>query len=412
MMNFNTGRTAMLVLFALIYAVNILDRQILGIALPQIRAEFHLSDSALGLLTGPAFALIYTLLGVPAAILSDHGHRRTIIAAALGIFSSMTLVCAAAGSFLQLLCARFGVGVGEAGTGPALQTMIAERYPPHQRTAALSAYAAGANLGLLMAFFGGGLIVQYWGWRPAMLAAGMPGLVLMAVFLLATRGDRPVKAAASASLVETTRFLLRRRSFRFIALACGLAAIGGYAGLAFAPSYLSRSHHLSPAQIGLALALFTGVIGFAGTMLPGLLADRYRPGKIDSGLRAAVLTILAAFPFQVMFYMSPNLALALAGLAVAAFFASSFMGPAFAAVQNIAPPGMRAKSAALLLVVLNLVGMGLGPLIVGIASDLLRTLAGEESLRYAMLVGPFTALGAAWCFWQASRTLHHELAET
>lgn len=398
------GPNGLLVLMMLIFAVNLLDRQILGIALPGIRADFHLSDSALGLLTGPAFALVYVLLGIPMAVLADRGHTRAVIAGSLGVFSVMTLLCGAAGSFTQLLLARFGVGLGEAGTAPALTAMIAARVGPGTRTGALSIYAAGGNLGLLLAFFGGGLIMQHWGWRTTLTCAGLPGLALMVLFLAMTRGaPQQMPEEARRPLRQTIRFLWRCASFRWLALGCGLVSISGYASLAFVPSFLHRSHSLSLVQIGLLLAGLTGVVGFFGTMLPGLLARRL--DARGGGLRVAILTIFVALPFHALIYLSGDLWLVIAALTVSAFFASSWLGPSFAAAQGLVPAAMRAQTAALLLAAMNLIGMAAGPQLVGAISDALRPALGEDSLRYALLCGIVPSLAALWCFRAARRRM-------
>jgi predicted MFS family arabinose efflux permease len=396
------GNRALLALLMLIFAVNMLDRQILGIALPGIRADFHLSDTALGLLTGPAFALVYVLLGIPLAVLADRGHTRAVIAGSLGLFSLMTLLCGAAGSFTQLLAARFGVGVGEAGTAPALNAMIAARVPPEKRTGALSVYAAGGNLGLLLAFFGGGLIMQHWGWRITLTCAGIPGFLVMLLFLAATRAPaRTDTRPDRAPLGETIRFLWRRKSFRFLVLASGLTSISGYAALAFLPSFLQRSHHLTHMQIGLLLGGVTGVIGFFGTMLPGLWSDRMK----RSGLSVPVITLLAALPFQAAIYLSGDLRLVIPALTLAAFFASSWLGPSLAAAQALVPTAMRAQTAALLLAALNLIGMAVGPLLVGAISELLRSTLGEESLRIALFCSIVPSAAAVLCFVAARRRM-------
>lgn len=387
----------------LVFAANTLDRQILGIALPGIRADFHLSDSALGLLAGPAFALVYVLLGIPMAVLADRGHARRIVAGSLGLFSVMTLLCGMAGSFAALLAARFGVGVGEAGTAPALSAMITARVRPEKRTGAFSVYAAGANLGLLLAFFGGGLVMQHWGWRAALTCAGIPGLLLILPFLAVTR-DAPKTAAGRAPLRQTIRFLWRQKTFRLLALGSGLTSIGGYAALAFLPSFLGRTHHLNHAQIGLLLAGLTGVLGFFGTMLPGLLADHLK----RDGLWMAVITLLATLPFHALMYLSGDLRLVIPALAVAACLASSWLGPVFAAAQALAPGPMRAQTAALLLAALNLIGLAAGPFLVGALSDALRPALGEESLRYALLCSIVPSAAALWCFAAARRRIAAE----
>jgi predicted MFS family arabinose efflux permease len=389
-----SGGGLLLVLLMLIYAVNQLDRNILSIALPGIRAKFHLGDGALGLLTGPAFALVYVLLGIPLAVLADRGRTRMVIAGSLAVFSVMTMACGAAGNFGQLLAARMGVGVGEAGTAPALNAVIARRFDAGKRSGALSVCSAGANLGLLLAFFGGGLIMQRWGWRTALVAAGAPGLLLMLLFLAGYREMEPVAPLARAPLRQTVRFLRAQPGFLLLALGSGLASIGGYAALAFVPSVLSRSHHMTPAQIGLVLALLVGVGGFFGTMLPGLLADRFR----QNGLHVAMIVVLAWMPSHLLLCLAGDARLMLPGLALAAFFVSAWLGPVLAAAQAIAPDRMRAQTAALLLAALNLIGMAAGPPLVGFASDLLRPALGEEALRYALAGAAAPAPLAAWCF--------------
>jgi predicted MFS family arabinose efflux permease len=384
-----------------------LDRNILSIALPGIRAEFHLGDSALGLLTGPAFALVYVLLGIPLAVLADRGRSRIVIAGSLAAFSVMTMLCGAAGSFIQLLTARMGVGIGEAGSAPALNAMIAARFPAEKRSGALSVYSAGANLGLLLAFFGGGLIMQRWGWRAALMAAGVPGLLLMLLFLAGTRRTAPAAMPARAPLRETVHFLWSQTSFRLLALGSGLASIGGFAALAFVPSLLSRTYHMTPAQIGLTLALLVGIGGFFGTMLPGLLSDRVFRGD---GLHTAMMVILAWVPSHLLLCLAGDARPMLLGMALTAFFVSSWLGPALAAAQVIAPDRMRAQTAAFLLAALNLIGMAAGPLLVGIVSDVLRPHLGEDALRYALAAAAAPAPFAIWCFAAARRRIARSAA--
>lgn len=395
-----SGSKLLLVLLMLIYAVNLLDRNILSIALPGIRAEFNLSDSALGLLTGPAFALVYVLMGIPLAVLTDRGHRRAVITGSLAVFSVMTLLSGLAGNFVQLLTARMGVGVGEAGSAPALNAVVATSFPPEKRTGALSIYSAGANLGLLMAFFGGGLIIHHWGWRAGLIVAGIPGLLLMLIFPTAWREPRLQAAIQPAPLVQTLRFLWPQKRFRLMALASGFTSIGGYATLAFLPSFLFRSYHLSTAQIGLLLAGVGGLIGFLGTMLPGLISDRL--GNRD-GLTVAILGIAIWIPCHLLLCLTHDLHVMFIGLVPAAFFISSWLGPTLAAAQNAVPDQMRAQTAALFLATLNLIGMTAGPLLVGTMSDTLLPSLGEDALRYALAGAAAPSLLAIACFAAARR---------
>jgi predicted MFS family arabinose efflux permease len=399
----NARPRLLLVMVTLVFVVNMLDRQILGILLPQIRAEFHLSDTALGLLAGPTFAVVYSLMGVPLAMLADRINRRNLIAAALALFSTMTILCGMAGNFLQLLLARFGTGIGEAGTAPAINAMVADVYPPERRAGALSVYCAGANAGILLAFFGGGWIAQSAGWRVALIAAGIPGLVLAALFLVLVREPARLAQRRNFSPIAVLRLLWPQPGFRPIVLGAALTSISGYAAITFIPSFLTRSHHMRPVEIGVTLALASGVLGFAGTALPGLFADRR--GDAGFGLRISAIGTLIALPFTAVFYLADNPAIAIAALSVPALVATCYLGPSMAAVQNMATGGMRAQAAALPLLIITLVGLGVGPQVVGVISDALRPQFGEESLRYALLFNIVPSSLAALCFWWASRSL-------
>jgi predicted MFS family arabinose efflux permease len=393
----------MLVMVTLVFVVNMLDRQILGILLPQIRAEFHLSDTALGLLAGPTFAVVYSVMGIPLAMLADRTNRRNLIAAALALFSATTMLCGMAGNFLQLLLARFGTGIGEAGTAPAINAMIADAYPPERRAGALSVYSAGANAGILLAFFAGGLLAQTAGWRVAFVAAGVPGLVLAALFLLLVREPVRVIERHGFNPISTLRLLWPQPGFRPVVMGAALTSISGYAAITFIPSFLTRSHHMRPIEIGVTLALCTGVLGFAGTALPGLFADRR--GDAGFGLRISAIGMLIALPFTAIFYLADNPVIAIAALTVPALVATSYLGPCMAAVQNMATGGMRAQAAALPLLIITLIGLGIGPQVVGVISDALRPHYGEQSLRYALLFNIIPSSLAALCFWRASRSL-------
>ena len=339
-----------------------------------------------------------------------------VIAGSLALFSIMTVFCNFATSFVHLLLARFGTGIGEAGTGPSINSIIADLYPPKERATALSIYSAGLNVGLLLAFFGGGWIAQHYGWRAAFLASGLPGLALVLLFLFTVeepkRGhsDGLADQTAAPGLLVTAKFLWSQRSFRFIAFGTSMSAFGGYAGIAFVPSFLARSHGMSPAQIGFLLALTTGVFGFVGTAFAGVIADRI--GKVDLG-RTMLVPVMATFigvPFAPIFYLSPSLTWTIVALCIPSLLGASYLGPAYSATQGLVPLRMRATAAAILLFVLNIIGLGLGPQTVGILSDLLRPALGQDSLRWALLSTVITGLAGAYCYWQASRTLQKDMS--
>lgn len=409
-------RTYVLVVLTLVYVVNYLDRQILGILLPQIQKEFTLTDTDLGFLSGTAFALLYATLGIPVAIFADRMNRRNIVAVSLATFSLMTVLSGYTVQFWQLVLTRFGTGIGEAGTGPSINSVLADLYPPEKRASALAFYSAGLNVGLLLGFFGGGWIAQHYGWRNAFLAAGIPGLVLVFVVMLTVR--EPVRGtvegladdASTPDIWAVVRHLWSQRSFRWLALATSMSAFGGYAVIAFVPKFLLVSHHMTQSEIGLALGFLVGVLGALGTYLGGYFADRWGKRDVRNTMFVPIWASFIAVPFGLAFYLIPSTAAALMAAIVPSLVGAIYLGPSYAMTQALVPLRMRARAVAILLFVLNAIGLGLGPLTVGKISDLLRPAFGVDSLRYALMTGILTSLVAAFCYWRASRTLKADLA--
>ena len=410
-------RTYVLVVMALVYVVNYLDRQIMGILAHPIKLEFHLSDFQVGILGGPAFAVVYAVLGIPIAIFADRLNRRNVIAASLAVFSVMTAVCGLAAQYWQLVLARFGTGVGEAGTSPSINSVLADLYPPEQRASALAFYSAGLNVGLLVAFFGGGWVAQHYGWRQAFLTAGVPGL-LLGILILATvqepkRGqvENLADTEKAPSLWAVIRALWSQRSFRWIALGTGMSSLGGYAGIIFIPSFLGISHHMTLSEIGAALSLLTGVGGAIGTYMAGVFADRFARRDIRWNMYVMIVATFLAVPFAPVFYLAPGTAIALLAAIVPAMMGAAYIGPAYSMTQSLVPLRMRARAIAILLFILNMIGLGLGPPLVGEISDLLKPALGADSLRWALLSTVITGLTGAFCYWRASRTLKADLAK-
>ncbi len=410
------SRRYILVMLTLVYVINYLDRNILNILLPAIKAEFHLTDAELGFLSGTVFAILYATLGVPLAWLADRVNRRNVIAISMLLFSAMTAVSAFAGSFVQLVLARIGTGIGEAGTSPSVNSIVSDLYEPKERAGALSFYAAGLNAGLLLAFFGGGWIEQNFGWRMAFLAAGLPGLLIAVAFMLTVpepkRGhvEQITDPGHAPHLPETIRYLWQQRSFRFIAFGTAMSSFGGYAGNSFVPVFLARTHHMTSSQIGFTLALLFGVIGGFGTYFSGVAADWLGKRDVRWNMRVVFLAILVALPSFPVYFLAPSLPLALAGAVLPVVIGAAYLAPSYAMVQSLVPLRMRAQAAAILLFTLNIIGFGLGPLAVGKLSDLLTPQLGPDALRWALLSTMTTWLIAAWCFWMASRRLPAELA--
>jgi predicted MFS family arabinose efflux permease len=396
--------------------VNYLDRQILGILNPQIQAEFHVSNFFIGLLNGPVFALMYATLGIPIAVIADRVNRRNVIAASLALFSLMTFLSGYAARFWQLMLARFGTGIGEAGTSPSINSVLADLYPPHQRAGALAFYSAGLNIGLLLSFFGGAWIDAHYGWRNAFLVAGIPGFALT-LLLLATvkepqRGqvERLVDTEKAPGLWQTIKYLWGQRSFRWMSFGTAMSSFGGYAGIAFLPKFLETTHHMTITQVGLALSLLTGVGGALGTYLAGMFADLFAKSDVRWNMYVPICCAMIAIPCTPIFLLSANTGVALAALAGPSLVGAAFVGPAYSMSQTMVPLRMRARSAAILLFILNIIGLGTAAPIVGGISDLLQPALGSDSLRYALMTGTVTHAIGAICYWRASRTLEPDIA--
>lgn len=408
-------REVILVMLMLAYLVNYIDRNILNLLLPAIKAEFHLKDTELGFLSGTSFAIIYATLGVPVAWLADRASRRNIIAGSMLLFSGATFLSGLSRTFGQLVIARTATGVGEAGTSPAAHSIISDLYEPGERAAALSLYSAGLNIGMLVAFFAGGWIEQRYGWRMAFMVAGGPGLLLALAFLIGvpepTRGhvDQVFDDGVTPSLWRTLKFLWAMPSFRFISIGAALSSFGGYSGQAFLPTFFARSHHLAPAQIGLTMACLAGVVGGLGTYLSGVVADRLSRRDVRWNLYVPVISACVAAPMFPVYFLSHSLGMTLLGAVLPAANGAVYLAPCSAMVQRLAPLRMRAQASAIFLFILNMIGFGLGPLTIGALSDALAPRLGEDSLRWAMLATAGTLLMAAACYALASLSLRADV---
>ncbi|RLQ22980.1 MFS transporter [Seongchinamella sediminis] len=403
-------------MLTLVYAFNFVDRQILVILQEPIKNDMGLSDAQLGLLSGFSFALVYITAGIPIAYWADRSNRRNIIALALSVWSGMTALSGLAQNYTQLLLARIGVGIGEAGGSPPAHSMISDYYPPEKRATAMAIYSTGVHLGVLLGFIVGGVVSQIYGWRIAFFAVGIPGIALAVVFLLTVR--EPVRghwddAAARLnrpSLKQTLAHLSSVPTFWYLALAAGVTAFAGYGNGNFAPSYLIRNHGFSVGEVGVILALLGGGGGMLGTFLGGYLADRLGVGDRRWYLwlpaLAGALTIPLGFPYLLL----DNTAVVLALLFLVSLCLNTYLGPVLATAHALVPASMRAMASAVLFFVLNLIGLGLGPLTVGVLSDLYQGSLGTDSLRYAMLtVALISSLGVVF-FMLGARKLEADVA--
>jgi predicted MFS family arabinose efflux permease len=421
-----TGRIAMgyryyvLGMLLVVYVFNVVDRQILSILMEPVRLELGLSDTQLGFLSGIAFALFYATLGIPIARLADRTSRTGVIAVCLALWSGMTALCGLAQNFWQLLLARIGVAVGEAGGSPPSHSLIADYFRERERATALGIFALGVPIGTMFGLFIGGWVNQWLGWRVSFMVVGVPGVLLALLVWFSVREPRralPPQArmvgtpsGAAPSMPEVLRFFWSQRSLRLLALASAVHAFAFLGLLQWYPVFFIRSHGLTTGEIGTYMALVVGLFGGIGTFFGGYLADRLAVRDLRWYLWLPMLATGLATPFFVGVFLVQEYWLAFAFMVAPTLLLNVNLGPIFSMTQGLVPPLMRATAAAVLLFAINIIGMGLGPQFAGILSDLLQPAFGAESLRYALLVlSMFTLLSAA-IYGLASRWLRDDLS--
>jgi len=383
-------RWTVLVMLTLVYTFNFIDRQILVILQEPIKADLGLSDAQLGLLSGFSFALVYVTAGIPIAWLADRGNRRNIVAVSLGFWSFMTALSGLAQNYGQLLAARIGVGIGEAGGSPPSHSMVSDYFPAKQRGTALSFYSTGIYIGILIGFAAGGWIAETFGWRVAFFLVGVPGifyaLLLVWVVKEPKRGQwDPGGVPAKSTFKATLASLKERPTFWWISVGCAFTAFISYGNGNFMPSFLMRSHGMTLGEVGLALGLISGISGALGTFLGGFLADKLGNRDIRWYLWIPIIGGLTSMVPAYYTLLGSNKTLVLAAIIPSQILSTLYLGPCIATCHNLVSPGMRAMASAILFFILNMIGLGLGPLTVGLLSDHYATSFGDNNLRYAML---------------------------
>lgn len=406
-----------LALLTLVFIVSNIDRQILAILIEPIKAEFGASDTAMGLLTGLAFMVFYTLAGIPIARLADRASRKSIIAASLAIWSLATAASGFARNFGQLALARVFVGFGEAGCTPPAHSLISDYFPPQRRATALSIHASGAYIGAALAFLAGGWLVTHYDWRVAFYLVGFPGVAL-ALIVWATVREPPRGLSEQRSVIdgsapfrEVLRFLLTQPVFIAITIGAALQSLAGYGVMTWGPSFLSRVHGMGWTDIGLSLGWTIGLAGCLGAFTGGRLADRFGARDPRWYMRLPALQAVCGLPFLVGFMLLPTATASLICFVPYYLLSAMYLGPLFSTVQGLVGLRMRATAAAILMFIMNLVGLGLGPLVIGVLNDFLfGPLFGQDAIRYSMLVVGMCGGFAGIFFWRASRRLATALA--
>ncbi|MBS1526159.1 MAG: MFS transporter [Bacteroidetes bacterium] len=404
-------RNYVLAMLTLVYVFNFIDRQVLVILQESIKKELHLSDTQLGLLSGFTFAIFYVTLGIPIARLADKTNRRNTVAVSLAIWSIMTATCGLARNFIQLLLARTGVGVGEAGGSPSAHAMISDYFPPKKRSTALSIYSAGLYFGVLIGFLMGGYLNQHFGWRSAFFVVGAPGIIFSLLFYVTVkepeRGatDTNVVSDKSPSLREVLTHLYSTKTFVFLAVCSALNVFCIYGLINWAPSFLQRLHGLTSTQTGALLGLIYGIGGGVGSFAGGVLTDHF--GKTDKRqyLKIPAYAILLTIPCAAGAIFMHSTAFSLACLGLVACLQSVYLGPSLSVAHSLVPASMRAMTSAVYFLVINLVGLGFGPVIVGFISDLLKPTLGVESLRWALSIIIVMGFVSAMLFFVTAKKL-------
>ncbi len=388
-------RAYVLFILVVVYTFNFIDRVIVGILAEPIKRDLALTDTQLGLMSGVAFALFYTLLGIPIARLADRTSRTWIMTCALAVWSAFTALCGLAQSFVQLLLARVGVGVGEAGGVAPAFSLVSDYFPPHERARALAVFSFGVPIGSGLGMLFGGLVASAVDWRVAFLAVGLGGLLLAPLFRLTVREpqrgtlDGQVAAPVSQardSLADVFRSLRRKPSFFLLALGASSASIVGYGMLFWTPSFFIRSHGLTLAQTAWFVGLGTMVFGIIGIWLGGVAGDRLGARRKAAYALIPAVMLSATAPFLAAAVLVPSTLLAFVFSSVPMTLSASWTGPVYSAMQHLVAPGMRATASAIFLFMINLIGIGGGTLIVGALSDYLAPRHGADALRYAIVI--------------------------
>ena len=404
------GHRTTLTLLVLAYTLSMCDRMILSILFPDIKAEFGLSDTQLGLLGGLSFALFYATMGLPIARLSDQHSRKRIIIISLVIFSVMTAFSGLAAGFISLLLMRVGVGIGEAGVNPASHSIIADYFPPQRRALAMATLMLGGSFGMMLGFVGGGFIADAYGWRIALVSVGVPGLLL--AFFMARLLREPARGTfeteaplPSPPILTTATEMWANPAMRHLMAGGVIAGLMSYGLTQWLPTFFIRTYELSQSEAGMMIAGVFGISGAIGALVVGKFFDRLSVRGFQYGLWMLAMVPFVSIPLFVMGLFADNLTTAILLFIIPGFFANSFMGPSLAMVQTLSPVHMRAVSSAIMMLCLNLIGLGLGPLLVGVLSDMLSTVYGEGSLSVALACFGFFAFWGSLHFWLCGRAL-------
>lgn len=399
-----------------VYTLNYLDRGLIILLLQPIKEDLRLSDTQLGFVTGIAFALFYATLGLPIARWADRGNRVTITSIAILLWGGTVMLCIFVTNFVQLVFARIAAAVGEAGCTPPTYSLVGDYFPgPEERPRAMAIYWLASPVALLISLTAGGWLNDRYGWRITFFVAGIPALLVAALVKMTIAEPRTQASPAQAPqralprMTDVLSSLWHQRSSRHLSIAYILLLTMALGVAPWYAAFMIRSHGMGTAELGIWLGLIFGFGGIAGIFLGGYVAGRWLAYDEPAQMRLSAVTIASLVPCFALFLLLPDKHHALLALIPLMIALGVFIGPTFALMQRLVPDEMRATTLAVVMLFANLIGMGVGPQVVGILSDLLLPVLGKDSLRYAMLAMSLVALWAGYHFWQVGRTVREDL---
>ena len=399
-----------------VYIFNFIDRQILVILQESIKADLDLSDTQLGLLTGLAFALFYVTVGLPIARLADRSNRKNIISISLVIWSGMTALSGLVSNFFQLLLARVGVGIGEAGGSPPAHSMISDYFPKEKRATAIAVYSMGIYIGILLGYLFGGWLDEILGWRLALMMMGIPGIVYALIFFITVKEPprgysekRVVGYHTMPTMREVLHILVAKQSFKYIALGAGFTAFVQYGVGNWTPSFMVRTHAMQGGELGTWLALSVGLGGAFGVWVGGYYGDKYGRSDPMWYLLIPVITLSLSIPSTLIFLCAENKYLCLMAMAFSKICWTTYLSPCIAMSHGMVGLRMRALASAILFLVLNILGLGLGPLFFGALSDYLAPTHAGQSLLFSLSLSIVVIMMAITLFWKAAHLIKNDL---
>ena len=404
---------------ALAVMVNFLDRGILTLLVEPIKADLKLSDVQMSLIMGLAFTFFYAVFGLPVARLIDRKSRKLIFSAGIAIFSVMTLVCGLATSFWQLFFARMGLGVGETTSGPSAYSLLSDYFPPHRLPRAISVMQVGFVLGTGLSMILGAWIIGFvgatpnisfpffgrlHGWQVVLMLVSIPGFIVSLLMLTVREPARRGGAQKDAApITEVFRLVMTNKGIYLpLFFGMGLRSAQMFGTQNWSAAFYARTFGWSPMQVGYIGGLSVFIAMPLGLLLGNLLAEHYwKKGRSDANIRVVVISSLVSVPLGVIFPLMPNVWMAVGCSLLAAMTSIMAAAPENAAIQSVTPNRLRGQITFLFLFVMNVIGMGLGPIIVGALS---QYVFGEAEIRFAIaLSGLLMGVPALVIFWRGMK---------